>query len=110
VIFEMSEIEDSLMGAILTVLSEKVDKKVLCKANTIALKKKLYKTVSNELFYKLLKDNKLELAPGFGTFILKQIREKDKKIYNRSTGEMINRHVKGKKVVYKPGDIIKEFL
>jgi nucleoid DNA-binding protein len=98
------------MNAILEALSEKVDIKILQKANTKALKKKLLKCFTDELFYKLLSEQRVDLAPGFGSFVLKDIREKDKKVFDKKTQAMVIKHVRGKKVVYKPGDIIREFL
>ena len=106
----MSEVEDALLKAILEVLSERLGKDILRKVYSKALRKKLYKAVSNELFYTLLKDKKLELAPGFGSFILKQILEKDKKVFDQTSGDMKVHRVKGSKVIYKPGAVVKEFL
>jgi len=106
----MDEIEDILMDTILSTLSEKVDPKLLRKANTKAVRNKLLKRLTKEFFYKLLKEKKLPLSPGFGSVVLKEIREKDKKIYNKKTGTMDIKRVGGHKVVYKPGDTVREFL
>jgi hypothetical protein len=106
----MNGFEDDLMNAILEALSEKVDIELLKKANTKALKKKLLKCFTNELFYKLLSEQRVDLAPGFGSLVLKDIREKDKKVFDKKTQTMVVKHVRGKKVVYKPGDIVREFL
>jgi CspA family cold shock protein len=38
------------------------------------------------------------------------IREKDKKIFDKKTQAMVVKHVRGKKVIYKPGDVVREFL
>jgi hypothetical protein len=66
--------------------------------------------VTDELMYKLLREKRVDLAPGFGSLVLKEIKEKDKKIFDRKTGTMVSKHIRGHKVVYKPGDVIKEFL
>ena len=106
----MNEVQDIMMETILSTLSEKIAPDVLKKANTRAIRKKLLRNLTNELFYKLMKEGKLSLCPGFGSVILKEIKEKDKKIFNRRTGEMQTHHVRGKKVVYKPGDNVRELL
>lgn len=98
------------MTAILDTLSEKVELSLLQKANTKALKKKLLKCITNELFYKLLSEQRVDLAPGFGSLVLRDIREKDKKIFDKKTQAMVVKHVRGKKVIYKPGDVVREFL
>jgi len=100
------------MDTLLSILSEKVDVKVLQKANTKVLRKKLLKSFTNELFYMLLSEKRVDLAPGFGSLVLKEIREKDKKIPVRNgvAHAMVVKHIRGNKVVYKPGDVLKEFL
>ena len=98
------------MDAVLSVLQEKIDPKVLRRADTRAIRKKLLRTLTSEVFYRLFRDGRLNLSPGFGTVFLKQIREKDKKIFNKKTGNMVEKHVRGRKVVYKPGDFLRELL
>lgn len=98
------------MNTILAVFAEKVDSKILKKVDTKEMRKKLLKNLTNEVFYALLNEGRVDLAPGFGSVILKEIKEKDKKIYDRVTKTMVLKHVKGKKVVYKPGDTVREFL
>lgn len=106
----MADMQDILMDAIVATLSEKIDPKLLKRANTQAMRRKLFRRLTNEVFYKLLKEERLNLCPGFGTVLLKEIREKDKKVYDRKTGKMVSKHVRGRKVVYKPGDSLREFL
>jgi len=106
----MNGLEDALMDSILSALSDKIDIKLLQKANTRDIRKRLLKCFTNELFYKLLKEKRVDLAPGFGSLVLKEIREKDKKVYDRKSQTMVIKHVRGSKIVYKPGDVVKEFL
>ena len=106
----MEELQNIVMETILSTLSEKIDPKILRRANTRELRKKLAKNLTNELFYKLLKEGRLNLCPGFGSVLLKDIKEKDKKIFDRKSGTMVTKRVKGRKVVYKPGDSVREFL
>jgi hypothetical protein len=106
----MIDLEDALMESILSVLSEKIDIELLQKANTRGIRKRLLRVITNELIYKLLVDKRVDLSPGFGSLVLKEIREKDKKVYDRISKTMVIKHVRGSKVVYKPGDVVKEFL
>lgn len=106
----MAELEDALLDSVLSVISEKIDAELLQKANTRDIRKRVLKAVTNELVYKLLVDKRVDLAPGFGSLVLKKIKEKDKKVFDRASKAMVTKHVRGSKVVYKPGDIVKEFL
>lgn len=106
----MSAIEDALMEAVLELLSEKIDKKHFVGLKNAKFKKKLYKVFANEVFYELLKEKKIDLAPGFGSLIIKQIKEKNKRVYDRTTGGMHIVRIKGSKIIYKPGDTVREFL
>lgn len=99
-----------LMNVILSALSEKIDPELLEKANTQGMRKKIFKSVTKELFYELLKNKKLNLSPGFGSVHVKDIRAKVKKIFDKKSKTMIERHVSGSKIVYKPGDFVREFL
>ena len=106
----MNGLEDALMDNILSALSGKVSIKLLQRANTKAIRKQLLKSFTSELFYTLLKEKRVDLAPGFGSLVLKEIKEKDKKVFDRKSHTMVTKHVRGCKVVYKPGDIVREFL
>ena len=103
-------IEQTIMDAILKVLSERIDPKILKKADIAPIRKRLWETINQEIFYSLLKDKKLNLQAGYGTFLIKDIKEKEKKIFNRKKNEMVLKMVKGSKVVFRPGDMLKEFL
>lgn len=104
------DVEQTMMDAILKVLSEKIDPKVLKKVNIISLRKKLWEAINAELFYKLLKEKKLNLHAGFGTFLVKEIKQKEKKVFDKKKNEMVTKNVKGSKIVFRPGDALKEFL
>jgi hypothetical protein len=106
----MSGLEAALMDTVLGVLSEKVDTKALQKANTKLLRKKLMRGFTNELFFELLHEKRVDLSPGFGSLVLKDIKEKDKKVFDKKTQAMVLKHIRGKKIVYKPGDVVKEFI
>ena len=112
----MAELEDALLKSVLSVLSDKIGEKALRKVGTLLkkdtrdLRKQLLRAVTNELVYKLLVDKRVDLAPGFGGLVLKKIKEKDKKVFDRVSKTMVTKHVRGSKVVYTPGDIVKEFL
>lgn len=102
--------EDAIFEAIFSVLSEKIDPDILKKADTSAIRKKLKKRLTQEMFYQLLKNGKLTLDAGFGTVAVKNKGIKAKKVFDRTTGKMVEKKVEGKKIVYLAGEIIKEFL
>lgn len=108
--YDEMDISNAIMDAVLSVLSSKIDNKALRKINTKNIRKKLYEKITNEVFYLLLKEEKINLPPGFGTVFIRGVREKEKKIYNKKEKAMITHNVRGKKVVYRPGQIIKQFL
>lgn len=106
----MAELQDILMESVIKVLSDRIDNKVLKKADSRHLRKKLFKQFTYEMFYQLLKNGEVSFAPGFGSMSLKEIREKDKKIWNKKLQKVLIKHVKGRKVQYKAGDVVREFL
>jgi hypothetical protein len=99
-------ISDALMGA----LSSRVSAKILKKAFSKPVKKEIYKKLTEEIFYNLLKEKKLNLISGFGTVLIKDIGEKEKKVFDKKAGCMVTKKIKGNRVVYKPGDFVKQFL
>jgi len=106
----MAEIQDIVMDTVISTLSERVDPAILRKADTKELRKKLIRSLTSELFFKLFKEGRLDLPPGFGSALVKEIKEKDKKVFDRKTGLMVLKHIKGRKVVYKAGDTVRELL
>lgn len=108
----MSEkaLEDALAEVVVSVLGERVEPKLIKKAFTRSNKKKLFRLVIKEMFYTLLKNRRLNLTPGFGSLVLKHIKERDMKVFDKTSKRMIVRRIHGKKVVYIPGETIKEFL
>jgi methyltransferase-like protein len=104
------EMHDVIAEAIITILSERLEEELLRSAITKEVRKKLHRHITEEVFYKLLKEEKLNLYSGFGTVLVKKIREKEKKIYDKKTGTMVTKLVRGRKVAYRPGDLIKQLL
>lgn len=106
----MGDFGDMLMDSVLATLSDKVDDQTLQKINTKQTRASLFRGFTNELFYLLLKEKKVDLAPGFGSLILKKRKEKDKKVYDKAAKAMVSKRISGYKVVYIPGKVLKEFL
>lgn len=102
--------QDIVMQTVLEILGEKIDPEELKKADTKELKRRLWQSLNKELFYILLREEKLGLSPGFGTLIVKSIKEKNKKIFDKKSNSMVTKRVRGKKIVYRPGDTIKSLL
>ncbi len=107
----LMEPQDVLADTIIECLSDRVDAKVLKRAMTKPVRRELYKRLAEGMLYQLLQDGRLNLPAGFGSVLLKEIREKDKKIFNKRTGEMeTRRRVKGSRVVYRTGEVVKQLL
>lgn len=106
----MVDIEDILFDAFVNAFKGQIDENVLKRICTKKILKALYEKITAEIFYKLLKDQKLQLLPGFGSIVVKVRKEKDKKIYDRKSKQVVVKHVRGKKIVYIPGNLIKEFM
>jgi hypothetical protein len=104
------EMEDIIADALVAALSKRINVDVLKKAFTKPVKKVIYRKLTEELFYNLFKEKKLNLVSGFGTVLIKNIKEKEKKVFDKKTGSMITKQIKGARVVYKPGDFVKQFL
>jgi nucleoid DNA-binding protein len=104
------DMEDLVVDSLVQVLSETISPDLLKEALTKPVKKALYKRLTEELFYALLKTKKINLSSGFGTVLIKDIGEKSKKVFDKKTGNMVTKKIKGSRIVYKPGDIVKPFL
>ncbi len=104
------EIEDIIFNTIVDVIGDKIDASTIKNINTKKVKRQLYEKITAQIFYTLLKEQRIQLLPGFGSIAIHVRKEKDKKIYDRKLKHVVVKHVKGKKIVYVPGDLIKEFL
>ena len=104
------EPQDILADAIIDSLSDRIDAEVLKRALTKPVRRKMYKRLAESMLYHLLQSGRLNFPAGFGSVLLKEIREKDKKIFNKRTGEMETRHVKGSRVIYRTGEVVKQLL
>jgi hypothetical protein len=103
------DIKDVIMEAVISVLSEKVNSGILKKVSTKELKEKLYRKLTNEVFYKILRDKKISLFAGFGTIRVKEV-QRNKKCYDRISKTTTATDITARKMVYKPGSFIKQFL
>lgn len=102
--------QDIVADAVIEALSDRIDAGVLKKALTKPVRKELYKRLAENLLYELLQGKKVALPPGFGSVLIREIREKNKKIFNKKTGRMQNCHIKGNRIVYNTGEIVKQLL
>jgi hypothetical protein len=102
--------EDIISNTIIDALSSRVSAKILKNIFSKPVRKEIYKKLTEEIFYNLLKEKKLNLMSGFGTVLIKNIGEKDKKVFDKKAGCMVTKKVKGNRVIYKPGEFVKQFL
>lgn len=103
------DVENTIMETVISVLSEKVDPGLLKKAGTNELKRKLYKKLVHELFYKILREKKVNLLVGFGTIRVKEVQGK-KKVYDKKSETMTTKDINTRRIVYRPGEFIEQFL
>jgi hypothetical protein len=89
------EPEDIIVDVLIAALSEKIDAEVLKRAFTKPVKKVIYRKLTEEIFYNLLKEKKLSLISGFGTVLIKAIKEKEKKVFDKKSGDMVIKRIKG---------------
>lgn len=104
------EPQDIVADAVIDTLKDRINAAVLKKALTKPVRKELYKKLAEDVVYHLLSEGKLHLPPGFGSVTLKQIKEKDKKIFNKKTGTLETRRVKGNRITYRAGEVVKHLL
>jgi hypothetical protein len=106
----MELLEDILSEVIIQELSKNIPLKTLKRALRKANKTALYKKLVEEVFYVLIKTGKINLPSGYGTLVIKDSSGKEKKIFDKKTGLMVSKKVKSKRLVYRPGEVIKQFL
>jgi len=104
------DIGDVIMDAVMDVLKERLDDKTLRKIDTQPIRKKLSKRIFDLLFYELLTEGSVKLPPGLGSLRTLEVKKTVAKVYDRKRGVMVERPVSRRKILYKPGDTIREFL
>jgi nucleoid DNA-binding protein len=104
------ETNEIVMDAVMEVLATKLDAKAMARVNCAETRRKLSKKLFEYLFHELLSTGKLRLPPGLGTFQVIELKKRVAKVYDKKSKTTVDRQVDGKRVVYRPGDTIREFL
>jgi len=104
------EVADLVMDAMRDIVREKLGDRAAAKLDCRAVRKKVSKRVFEYLFHELLATGKVRLPPGLGTLQVVGVRRKVAKVFDKKSNKMVERPVSGKRVVYRPGDTIREFL
>jgi hypothetical protein len=104
------DMEDILEEVLISELSEKIDIEILKRALSEPVKKKIYRKLTEEIFYSLLKDKKISLVCGYGTIIVKSPGEREKQVFDKKVGSMVTKKIKSSRIVYNPGEVVKQFL
>ena len=104
------EVADIIMDAMKEVLRERLGDRAVAKMDCRAVRKRVSKKVFEYLFHELLATGKVRLPPGLGTLQVVGVRRKVAKVFDKKSNTMVERPVSGKRVVYRPGDTIREFL
>lgn len=104
------DIGDVVMEAVKEVLRERLGDKALRRINCKPIRKKLSKRVFELLFYELLVTGVIRFPPGLGSMHTLGVKSKTVKVYDKRRKVMVERMVRSKKISYRPGDTVKEFL
>jgi len=104
------EIGDVVMDAVREVLRERLGDKALRKIDSKPVRKRLSKRVFELVFFELLSTGVLKLPPGLGSFRTTDAKNKMVKVWDRKQKAMVERPARSKKILYRPGDTIREFL
>ena len=106
----MELLEDILSEVIIQELSKNIPLEVIKRALRRSNRTALYKKLVEEVFYALIKTGKISLPSGYGTLVIKDNVSKEKKVFDKKTGLMISKKVKSRRLVYRPGEVVKQFL
>lgn len=105
-----ADIGDIVMDGIKDVVRERLGEKAASKLDCKDARKRISKKVFEYLFYELLATGKVRFPPGLGTLQVMDVKRKVAKVFDKKSNTMVERPVSGKRVVYRPGDTIREFL
>lgn len=104
------DIGDIVMDAMREVVRERLGEKAASRLDCRDARKRISKRVFEYLFHELLATGKVRLPPGLGTLQVVSVKRKVAKVFDKKSNTMIERPVSAKRVVYRPGDTIREFL
>jgi len=104
------EIGDVVMGAVKDVLLERLGEKAVRRVDRAPIRKRLSKRIFELLFYELLSAGQVRLPPGLGSLRTTDVKKKTVKVFDKRRKVMVERSASTKKILYRPGDTIREFL
>jgi len=104
------DIGQIVMDGMRDVVRERLGEKAASKLDCKDARKRISKRVFQYLFHELLATGKVRLPPGLGTLQVMGVKRKVVKVFDKKSNTMVERRVSGKRVVYRPGDTIREFL
>lgn len=104
------DIGDVVMDAVRDVLKERLGDKELRRIDSKPFRKRLSKRIFELVFYELLTEGQVKLPPGLGSLKTLEVKKTIAKVYDKRRKMMVERPTSRKKIVYRPGDTIREFL
>lgn len=104
------EICGVMIDAIKDVLRNRVDGRLLRRICSKPVAKILSKRLFEYAFYELLNNGVVKLPPGMGSLRVLNTKRRVAKVYDRKRKVMVERPASTRKIIYRPGDTIREFL
>lgn len=103
-------IGDVVMDAVMDVLRDRLGDSVIRKVDSKPIRRRLSKRVFELVFYELLNTGQVKFPPGLGSLCTLDVGKKTAKVWDKRRKIMVERPVSTKKILYRPGDTIREFL
>jgi hypothetical protein len=104
------EIGDVIMDAVRDILRERLGDKAIRRVDSKPVRKRLSKRIFELVFYELLTTGMVKLPPGMGSLRTTGVKKKIAKVYDKRRKIMVERPTSTRKILYRPGDTIREFL
>lgn len=99
-----------VMDAVRDVLRERLGDKAVRRVDSKPIRKKLSKRIFELVFYELLSTGQVKLPPGLGSLRTLDVGKRTAKVWDKRRKVMVERPASTKKILYRPGDTIREFL
>jgi len=105
-----AEIGAVVMEAVKAALREKIGDRLARRIDSRGVRKRLTKKLFEFMFYELLSTGELKLPPGLGSLRTVELGRKMVKVFDKKRKIMVERPANTRKILYRPGDTIREFL
>jgi len=104
------DIADLVMDAVREVTRERLGDKAARRMDSKPIRKRLSKKVFDLVFFELLSTGVVKLPPGLGSLRTTEVKKKTALVFDKRRKVMVERPASSRKILYRPGDTIREFL